>query len=533
MPRTVSAAFHYPFGAFSFQRVVHRHALTRTRFRLERNGGVGLGALKLNIANIDIHRLEVKTGICAQMIHKTLADSFLILRRAVASSDEKSKCEQARRPGYHIQDYTQQGRTPLIVRTVWSNNSPLAVVSSLMRARSLLVVCLWATAWGASVVAPAGSELQVRLKNTVSSNTSKVKDAVHAVLIAPLVIDATVAIPAGSIVKGTVSDLAASTKTDERASLAIEFNEIELSDGKKVPVKARLVGVDNARESVDEKGRILGILASETLAARIDQGIGKVAQRNAGLAGVLELAKAAVLKTPPTGEIRYEPGTELSVRLLEPLKTEGGTGTPEELLPIEDNQQLYDLVNRQPFQTVAEKPPKPSDVTNLMFIADEESLRRAFEAAGWNTAHQLSTTSILETVSAIAEMRGYKEAPMSTLLLEGRRSDFDFQKQNNTFAKRHHLRIWRRPDTFDGKPVWVCSATHDIGIEFSQENRTFIHTINPRIDAERAKIVSDLLFTEHVRSLALVDRPTVPKRSRNATGDAIETDGRMAVVILN
>ena len=83
---------------------------------------------------------------------------------------------------------------------------------------------------------------------------------------------------------------------------------------------------------------------------------------------------------------------------------------------------------------------------------------------------------------------------MSMLLLDGRRSDFDFQKQNNTFAKRHHLRIWRRQDSFQERPVWVCSSTHDIGIEFSQENRTFIHVIDSQIDRERAKVVSDLLF---------------------------------------
>ena len=145
---------------------------------------------------------------------------------------------------------------------------------------------------------------------------------------------------------------------------------------------------------------------------------------------------------------------------------------------------------------------------------------------------QKNTESILETVRAIAEVRGYKEAPMSILLLDGKRSDFDFQKQNNTFAKRHHLRIWRRPATFMDKPVWVSSSTHDIGIEFSQENRTFIHAIDPQIDRERAKVVSDLLFTGKVRVTRACRAAAVPKKSRNATGDAIETDGRMAVLVL-
>jgi hypothetical protein len=117
------------------------------------------------------------------------------------------------------------------------------------------------------------------------------------------------------------------------------------------------------------------------------------------------------------------------------------------------------------------------------------------------------------------------------LLLDGRQPDMVFQKQNNTFAQRHHLRIWRRPGAFDGKPVWVCAATHDIGIDFSPDDHTFIHKIDPQIDRERTKVVDDLLLTGKVKSHALVDRPAVPKESANATGDKLITDGQMAVLI--
>jgi hypothetical protein len=135
-------------------------------------------------------------------------------------------------------------------------------------------------------------------------------------------------------------------------------------------------------------------------------------------------------------------------------------------------------------------------------------------------------------VRAIVELRGYKEAPVSILRLDGQIPDLAYQKQNNTFAMRHHLRIWRRPETFEGMPVWVAAATHDNGIEFSQQDLTFIHTIDPQIDRERAKIVTDLLLTGRVGSLTLVARPDVPKATTNATGDRVETDGRMAVVAL-
>ena len=393
--------------------------------------------------------------------------------------------------------------------------------------RKLLpVFLLWSCVAIAQTTLPAGTELIVRLSTPVSSNTSKVDQVVEAVTITPVVEGSKVVLPTGVKVKGRITETKPAAKPDERAEVNVLFDDF---GGAKT--KAIVADVDNARESVDSTGKIIGILASETIAARIDQGIGKVAKRNAGFAGILEAAKGAVLTAQPSGEIKYEPGVEIKLRLSEPLKWAEAAGEPE-LEAIRDEAELLSVVNSQPFQTIAENPPKPSDITNLMFIGTEEQLVKAFEAAGWSTAHAKNTESILETVRAIAEVRGYKEAPMSILLLDGKRSDFDFQKQNNTFAKRHHLRIWRRPATFLDKPVWVSSSTHDIGIEFSQENRTFIHAIDPQIDRERAKVVSDLLFTGKVQSLALVERATVPKKSRNATGDAIETDGRMAVLVL-
>jgi hypothetical protein len=70
------------------------------------------------------------------------------------------------------------------------------------------------------------------------------------------------------------------------------------------------------------------------------------------------------------------------------------------------------------------------------------------------------------------------------------------------------------------------------GIDFSEQNRTFIHKIDSQIDRERAKVVNDLLFTGHVRSVALVERPAVPQNGQNATGDNIVTDGKMAVLVM-
>ncbi len=117
-----------------------------------------------------------------------------------------------------------------------------------------------------------------------------------------------------------------------------------------------------------------------------------------------------------------------------------------------------------------------------MFIGDQQQVLTAFHDAGWAQGDRLSGVSKFETVRAIIEDRGYREAPMSILTIDGRPPDLALQKQNNTFAMRHHIRIWPRPQKFHGKPVWIGAATHDITITFSPQSRSFTHAIDSHID---------------------------------------------------
>jgi LssY C-terminus len=382
-----------------------------------------------------------------------------------------------------------------------------------------------------TAVVPAGAELWARLTDKVASNASSPNAPVEAVLIAPVAVNGRIVLNAGTRLRGRVKQVRACSEAEPRALLELEFFELIGASGARLPASLRVEEVDNARETVDETGRINGILASETISGQLDRGIGALAQKYAGLADILQSAKKGVLSEADP-EIVYEPGTELVLRLTQEIKLDAAAGQGPGVEGIEPESELVALVASQPFQTTAESPPKPSDITNLMFIGSQAVLEAVFEAAGWSPAADLSGKSKFETFRAIAESRGYKEAPMSILVLDGRKPALTFQKQNNTFAQRHHLRVWARPVTFQGKAVWVCAATHDIGIEFSPENQTFIHKIDSNIDRERAKVVSDLLFTGKVRGLALVERPDVPRQSVNATGDKLETDGRMAVLLL-
>ncbi|MGD0297880.1 MAG: LssY C-terminal domain-containing protein [Bryobacteraceae bacterium] len=382
------------------------------------------------------------------------------------------------------------------------------------------------TAWAVQV--PSGTQMQIRLTSAVNTASAKVDQVFDAVVIAPVVAGNQIVIAAGVKVRGHVKEVKAAVNPDDQAVLALVFDQISDARGRKALVAARLVSVDNARESIDQDGRILGIIASQTGSGRLDQGINKVTEKYSGLGELLGTIKQAVVKEADAN-IGYEPGVEMTIELTKPLTWTGDAAGPK-VRAVEPQNELAALVNRQPFRTSAAKPPKESDITNILFLGSRQDLENAFQAAGWSTAEQLNAKSKLETFRALTEQRGYKEAPVSVLYLEGRAPDLVFQKQNDTFNSRHHLRIWHRREEFHGKDVWVCSASHDTGIDFSDENRTFVHKVDGDIDHERAKVVNDLLFTGLVTGLSLVARPAVPVSLFNATGDKIETDGRMAAV---
>ena len=380
--------------------------------------------------------------------------------------------------------------------------------------------------------APVGTPISIRLRSAISTRTAKPNDPVEAVVVAPVAANGRTVISPGTVLHGTVEKVAQPSAAAERATLLLSFTGLD-TGGARQAMLARVASVDNARETVDEQGQINGILADETLTGRLDAGLGKLGQEYSGFADILSAAKNAVFQQAST-EISYPPGVEMTLRLAEPLPPLPGKTLPSNpgAPPIPGLSLLAQLVSCEPFQTVAKSPPKPSDITNLLLVATEDALRRAFTDAGWSAAAGLNPLSKFETLRAVVEDRGYSEAPVSVLLLDGNPPDLVFEKTLNTFARRHHLRIWRRPASFRGKPLWAVAATHDIGIDLSAAERTFIHRIDPQIDAERDKVVNDLLFAGHVEALDLVDRPAVPRQGRNATGDSLETDGRIAILLL-
>ncbi|MCI0422263.1 MAG: LssY C-terminal domain-containing protein, partial [Acidobacteria bacterium] len=310
-----------------------------------------------------------------------------------------------------------------------------------------------------------------------------------------------------------------------RAQLILDFAFLVHRGGAKTPVATRLVDVDNAKETV-QAGRIIGLPHPNE--SKFTWGARLIGFSNPVLSYAIQAAIFARDKEYKR-EINYDPGVEMTLTVLAPVKL-AEVGGGQAWSTISPSAQLIELVRAQPMQTTTSNK-TPSDISNLMFIGTREKIEAAFVAAGWVEPEKLGPTSGLKTFMAVAESKGFKSAPVSLLLLDGQKPDLAFQKQNDTFAKRHHIRLWKRPQSYQGQEVWVAAATHDIGIAVHREGTQWIHRIDSKIDRERAKVANDLLFSGQINGHALIDRPSAPRESMNATGDKLETDGKMAVLV--
>jgi opacity protein-like surface antigen len=406
--------------------------------------------------------------------------------------------------------------------------------------RLFLSCCLWLLVPAVAVLAetiPAGTRLEIRIQQPISSYSTRAGTKISGILISPVNEGGKIVVPLGTTIQGSVVSVrkVGLGFAHETAEIELRFDHLAFSDGTTTPVQVRITAVENARENINKKGRIQGIRSTSTLSNRASGIVGTLAFGDP-IAAIFTTAGSASVLRFSEPEITLPSGAELLAEVVAPVNLPAGHA--QTLPPIVDSEDgrkdLGAMVHKLPFRTFTSgKKELPSDFTNLIFIGSGAALERAFAASGWVIVDDLSAESTYSTIRSVAENQGYRRAPMSILLLNGQAPEFAYAKTLNTFSKRHHLRIWKTRETWHGEPVWTSSSTHDIGIGFSKKEKTFIHLIDTNIDNERAKVVNDLIYTSCVSSVQLVTRPWLPKDAKNGTGEELVTDDRVAVLELN
>jgi hypothetical protein len=166
------------------------------------------------------------------------------------------------------------------------------------------------------VTLPAGTQLPLVLDSAVTSDSSRVEQAVHAHIARPVVASGVTVLPTGSPVGGVVTSAVRSGKVKGRAHVAVRFDSVtRLGDSERYPMStsalARTAPATKKQDTLKvvapaAGGAVIGRIVGGRKGALIGTGVG------AGAGG-------AVVMSTRGKEVRLGKGSLVTVRLSEPL----------------------------------------------------------------------------------------------------------------------------------------------------------------------------------------------------------------------
>jgi hypothetical protein len=162
-----------------------------------------------------------------------------------------------------------------------------------------------------NVEVPAGTEMDVRITNSLNSGTAQVEDRFEGTTLVDLTINGRTVIPAGAVMRGIVSSVEPATRTNRTAKMTVSFDQVTVN-GRAYPIRGTVTQAIQGEGIKGETGRIA-----------TGAGAGAI------LGGILGGVKGAVLGAVIGGggitaategkEIDLPQGTVLRVRLDSPV----------------------------------------------------------------------------------------------------------------------------------------------------------------------------------------------------------------------
>lgn len=178
------------------------------------------------------------------------------------------------------------------------------------------------------LVVPTGTVIPISLATRISTKDAKDGDSIQGKIIHPITVNNKVVIPAGSWVRGKVTEVKRPGRISGKGELAINFQTLTLPSGINIPIYTSLAGAGGAGEKTGEAtiegdsskgedagkigksagtGAVIGVIGAGGKGAAVG-GIGGAAVGTAGV--LLSRGKDLVL----------EPGTTIEIVLDRPLE---------------------------------------------------------------------------------------------------------------------------------------------------------------------------------------------------------------------
>jgi hypothetical protein len=158
---------------------------------------------------------------------------------------------------------------------------------------------------------PAGTELDVRLSNVLSSGTAKVEDRFEATTLVDLVIDGRTLVPAGAVMRGVVSAVEPATRTNRTGRMTVSFDQLTMN-GRTYPMRGT---VSQALESEGIRGEAGRVGVGAGVGAIIGGILGGF---KGAMAGIL-IGGGGTIAATEGKEVELPQGTVLRVRVDSPV----------------------------------------------------------------------------------------------------------------------------------------------------------------------------------------------------------------------
>jgi hypothetical protein len=159
---------------------------------------------------------------------------------------------------------------------------------------------------------PVGTEVDVRLQNSLNSGTAQVEDRFEGTTVADLGINGRVAIPAGSGVRGVVTAVEPGTRTNRTSKMTVSFDQVTVN-GRSYPIRGTVT------QAIEGEG-IRGEAGRTAAGAGVGAIIGGILGGFKGaLAGVL-IGGGGTIAATEGKEVELPQGSILRVRLDSPVQ---------------------------------------------------------------------------------------------------------------------------------------------------------------------------------------------------------------------
>ncbi len=158
----------------------------------------------------------------------------------------------------------------------------------------------------------SGAQLVVALASDVSTKTAKVGDRFEARLASSLrSSDDRLVAPEGARVTGTITEVVSgSSRIGAVPALGLRFDQLELSDGRQIPIRGELQQLGDSEKGTDAAKIIGGAAAGAVIGHQIKHGTkGKV------IGGILGGAAGALVARNTGSEVQLQAGSQLTIVL--------------------------------------------------------------------------------------------------------------------------------------------------------------------------------------------------------------------------